>query len=236
MMTGLMMVAALTLVQRPETKFFDVQGDAPAKVRLVTTVKESLKSAGADESSRSPLYLNGHIVKYESMTSPADGRREIQTGEVGLKPGDVIAYDGKELPLGLRISEKPLEGAWLRAFQIGYESNERFVDLSGTKLTPARFAVRVKPICGLRGKFGVKAEVLDYWRKRVAFRELEADFEKDLELDLGLDRLDVVELVMNVEEIFGIEIAEEDAEKVRTVGDLIRTVEAKLTEKGQVAA
>ena len=184
MTTGFMVLAALTLVQRPETKFFDVQGDAPAKVRLVTTVKESLKSAGADESSRSPLYLNGHIVKYESMTSPADGRREIQTGEVGLKPGDVIAYDGKVLPLGLRIAEKPLEGAWLRAFQIGYESNERFVDLSGTKLTPARFAVRVKPICGLRGKFGVKAEVLDYWRKRVAFRELEADFEKDLELDI----------------------------------------------------
>jgi acyl carrier protein len=38
--------------------------------------------------------------------------------------------------------------------------------------------------------------------------------------DLGADSLDVVELVMGVEEGFGVAIADEDAECVRTVGDL----------------
>lgn len=79
---------------------------------------------------------------------------------------------------------------------------------------------------------GVRQAITD----QVGYTHAEVGDEKDLELDLGLDRLDVVELVMNVEEIFGIEIAEEKAEKVRTVGDLIRTVEAELTEKGQVTA
>ncbi|MCS6875263.1 MAG: acyl carrier protein [Aquificaceae bacterium] len=38
--------------------------------------------------------------------------------------------------------------------------------------------------------------------------------------DLGADSLDVVELVMAFEEEFGIEIPDEDAEKIRTVGDV----------------
>ncbi|MEJ5338166.1 MAG: acyl carrier protein [Aquificaceae bacterium] len=39
--------------------------------------------------------------------------------------------------------------------------------------------------------------------------------------DLGADSLDVVELVMAFEEEFGIEIPDEDAEKIRTVGDVM---------------
>ena len=39
--------------------------------------------------------------------------------------------------------------------------------------------------------------------------------------DLGADSLDTVELVMAFEEEFGIEIPEEDAEKIQTVGDAI---------------
>ncbi|NPB05308.1 MAG: acyl carrier protein, partial [Aquificae bacterium] len=43
--------------------------------------------------------------------------------------------------------------------------------------------------------------------------------DKDFVQDLGADSLDVVELVMALEEEFGIEIPEEDAEKIKTVGD-----------------
>ena len=39
--------------------------------------------------------------------------------------------------------------------------------------------------------------------------------------DLGADSLDTVELVMAFEEEFGIDIPDEDAEKMRTVGDAI---------------
>ena len=46
--------------------------------------------------------------------------------------------------------------------------------------------------------------------------------------DLGADSLDTVELVMALEEEFGIEIPDEDAEKIQTVGDAIRYIEEKV--------
>ena len=45
--------------------------------------------------------------------------------------------------------------------------------------------------------------------------------------DLGADSLDVVELVMALEEKFGIEIADEDAEKIHTIQDIIDYIESK---------
>jgi acyl carrier protein len=46
--------------------------------------------------------------------------------------------------------------------------------------------------------------------------------------DLGADSLDTVELVMAFEEKFDIEIPDEDAEKMRTVGDAIDYLNKKL--------
>jgi acyl carrier protein len=45
--------------------------------------------------------------------------------------------------------------------------------------------------------------------------------------DLGADSLDVVELVMRFEEEFEIEIPDEDAEKIATVGDAVTYIEGK---------
>jgi len=45
--------------------------------------------------------------------------------------------------------------------------------------------------------------------------------------DLGADSLDTVELVMAFEEKFGLEIPDEDAEKIRTVGDAVNYISAK---------
>ncbi|MGB9735699.1 MAG: acyl carrier protein [bacterium] len=39
--------------------------------------------------------------------------------------------------------------------------------------------------------------------------------------DLGADSLDIVEMIMQMEEEFGITIPDEDAEKIKTVGDAI---------------
>ena len=43
--------------------------------------------------------------------------------------------------------------------------------------------------------------------------------------DLGADSLDTVELVMALEEEFGIEIPDEDAEKIQTVGDVAKYID-----------
>jgi len=43
--------------------------------------------------------------------------------------------------------------------------------------------------------------------------------------DLNADSLDLVELIMSLEEEFGIEISDEDAEKIKTVGDAQEYIE-----------
>ncbi|MDI6789275.1 MAG: acyl carrier protein [Thermodesulfobacteriota bacterium] len=45
--------------------------------------------------------------------------------------------------------------------------------------------------------------------------------------DLGADSLDLVELVMAMEEKFGVDIADEDAEKMKTVQDAINYIQAQ---------
>ena len=45
--------------------------------------------------------------------------------------------------------------------------------------------------------------------------------------DLGADSLDTVELVMALEEEFGAEIPDEDAEKLTTVGDAVKYIQEK---------
>jgi acyl carrier protein len=45
--------------------------------------------------------------------------------------------------------------------------------------------------------------------------------------DLGADSLDTVELVMAFEEEFGVEVPDEDAEKLQTVSDVVKYIEDK---------
>ena len=68
-------------------------------------------------------------------------------------------------------------------------------------------------------------DILERVKKIVADRldvdeadvKLEASFKEDLEAD----SLDVVELVMELEDEFDLEISDEDAEKILTVGDVV---------------
>ncbi len=46
--------------------------------------------------------------------------------------------------------------------------------------------------------------------------------------DLGADSLDIVELVMGLEDEFGLEISDEEAENIRTVGDAIKFIQEKV--------
>ena len=51
--------------------------------------------------------------------------------------------------------------------------------------------------------------------------------------DLGADSLDQVELVMSLEEEFGAEIRDEDADSLNTVGDAINYIEKRIADKAQ---
>ncbi|MDE6148516.1 MAG: acyl carrier protein [Ruminococcus sp.] len=44
--------------------------------------------------------------------------------------------------------------------------------------------------------------------------------------DLGADSLDVVDLVMSIEEEFDVEIPDEEVENIKTVGDIVKFIEA----------
>ena len=67
--------------------------------------------------------------------------------------------------------------------------------------------------------------------KEIIINELGVDAEKvtpeaSFVEDLGADSLDTVELVMAFEEEFGMEIPDEEAEKLRTVGDAIGYIQS----------
>ncbi len=47
--------------------------------------------------------------------------------------------------------------------------------------------------------------------------------------DLGADSLDVFQIIMGIEEEFGIEIANEDAENIKTVGDAVERIKSAVS-------
>ena len=72
--------------------------------------------------------------------------------------------------------------------------------------------------------------------KKIIAEHLDADEDKitsnaSFTDDLGADSLDQVELVMAFEEEFDIEIPDEDAEKLNTVGDAVKYLEDKIAKK-----
>ena len=61
---------------------------------------------------------------------------------------------------------------------------------------------------------------------KLGVKESEVTREATFTGELGADSLDTVELVMEFEKAFGIQVADEDAEKFQTVGDVINYIEA----------
>ena len=54
---------------------------------------------------------------------------------------------------------------------------------------------------------------------------LEARFREDLEAD----SLDLVELIMQIEEEFGGEVSDEDAQKIKTVGEVVAYIDTQMS-------
>jgi len=62
--------------------------------------------------------------------------------------------------------------------------------------------------------------------ERLGVEEAEVTSEASFKDDLGADSLDVVELVMELEDEFDLEISDEDAEKITTVGEVVNYIQS----------
>jgi acyl carrier protein len=67
----------------------------------------------------------------------------------------------------------------------------------------------------------VERRVIEIIVEQLGVSEEEVTLEASFIEDLGADSLDLVELIMAMEEEFGIEISDEDAEKIQTVQDVV---------------
>ena len=67
----------------------------------------------------------------------------------------------------------------------------------------------------------IESKVIKIIAEKLGIDESEVKPEASFIDDLGADSLDIVELVMELEEEYGIEIPDEDAEKIKTVQDAI---------------
>ncbi|AGX03821.1 MULTISPECIES: acyl carrier protein [Bacillaceae] len=63
---------------------------------------------------------------------------------------------------------------------------------------------------------------------RLGVEESEVTLEASFKENLGADSLDVVELVMELEDEFDMEISDDDAEKIATVGDAVNYIKANV--------
>ncbi len=68
--------------------------------------------------------------------------------------------------------------------------------------------------------------------KSLLAEQLDADAESitmdtDIGNDLGADSLDVVEMIMSLEDEFGIQIPDEQIEEIKTVGDLVNYIQSQ---------
>ena len=77
----------------------------------------------------------------------------------------------------------------------------------------------------------VEEKVKDIISGQLGVKKDEIKPESSFVDDLGADSLDTVEVVMALEEEFGIEIPDEDAEKITTVGESVKYIEDKIKAK-----
>jgi acyl carrier protein len=73
----------------------------------------------------------------------------------------------------------------------------------------------------------IEAKVKEIVVNKLGVDQAQVTPEASFTNDLGADSLDTVELVMEFEKAFNLQIPDEDAEKISTVGDAIKYLKAK---------
>ena len=67
-------------------------------------------------------------------------------------------------------------------------------------------------------------KVADLLSEQLGISKSEIALDSDVIKDLGADSLDVVQLLMSLEEDFGITVSEDDAANLRTVADIVKLI------------
>lgn len=73
----------------------------------------------------------------------------------------------------------------------------------------------------------VEKEVIDIVVEQLGVDRADVSLNKSFLEDLNADSLDLTELIMTLEERFGFEISEEDAEKLKTVGAVVDYIHSR---------
>jgi acyl carrier protein len=98
-----------------------------------------------------------------------------------------------------------------------------FIDFKPLPAKPASEEAKMSSTAAVEAR--VRAIIAD----QLGLSEDEVADDKKFIEDLGADSLDIVELIMAMEEEFQTEIPDEEAEKIRTVGDAMSYVRARAT-------
>ena len=69
-------------------------------------------------------------------------------------------------------------------------------------------------------------KVRDILVEQLDVEEEKVSMEASIMDDLGADSLDIVDLVMSLEDEFGVEIPDDQVENIKTVGDIVKYIEA----------
>ena len=76
---------------------------------------------------------------------------------------------------------------------------------------------------------GIQQQVVEIMREQLGLKEEELRVDADFSEDMGLDSLDLVELVMALEENFEIEIPDENSREMHNLQDVINYIEQNLS-------
>ena len=78
-------------------------------------------------------------------------------------------------------------------------------------------------------KMEIQEKLIDILSKHTSIDRASVTPEKHLKFDLGLDSLDVAEMVYEIEETFGITIADDSAEKIQKISDTVDFIHERLS-------
>ena len=71
----------------------------------------------------------------------------------------------------------------------------------------------------------VKERIINLLADKLGYDKTEIKEKHDIIADLNADSLDMVEIIMGIEQEFGIHIEDREIQEIRTVGDIIKKVE-----------